>query len=597
MSRRAARTVQLLLAVCLTAVAAGCAGAPPEAAAVVTRQLGARSGPLLEGVAQVPSGLISNNGGGILAPGTSRLRLLALEDEAPLADALVYLTNPKDEFYRLNGKMVSTTTDQKGAYKLVNGVPAGQPVIVNAILKGNRRIVGFTVPKDGDQQVDLSVASTYVTEYLRARAEREGKSMADFDLARLPGLVAATRQAIASGALAVPDLSISHIPEMNRAYALAVGRNVARLGDAWAQLLARRVLAVETLAGTGEAGFSGDGRAALEAALYRPRQVVVDAEGSFYIADEGNHRIRKVDGDTGTITTIAGTGEAGFSGDGGPAARAQLKAPRTIALDAERNLYIGDEGNARVRKVDGTTGLITTVVGAPAPDGAGGWVGGHDGDGGFATEARIYTVRGLAIDAMGNVYMADSQNEGSTFHTIRKLDVRTGLISTIAGEPLAPGGFAGDGGPATSARLNYPNQLAFDGTGRLLIADTDNHCLRRIDFTNGLISTIAGIGGQPGDEADGKPATETRLTSPYGVAVAPDGVIYFSERGAGRVRAILPDGKIRTIAGGGSDTADGESLMVQLTQPHDLFVERDGNVLVADTRGSRVRRIITKFGL
>lgn len=561
----------------------------------VTQAVNQGRGPQIDGLAVLPARLLSNNGGGILSPGTSRYGLLSLADEVPLPEALIYLTDAKDEFYRLNGQMISTRTNKKGEYSLRGGIPKGVPVIVNAILNGNRRVVGFTVPDDGRQQVDLSLASNYVTEFLRVKAERDGKSMADYDMAKLPELVKVTRAALDQDALAVPDLEVGHIAAMNRTYALAVGQNTAGLGDAWQTMLGKRVLALVTVAGNGDAGSGGDGQAATQANLYRPRQVVADGQGNLFIADEGNHKIRRVDALTGVITTVAGTGEGGFSGDDGPATSAKLRDPRCIAMDTDGNLYIGDEGNARVRRVDAVTNVITTVVGDPDPDGAGGFTGGHDGDDGPAVDAKIFMARSLAFDPMGHLYIADSQNTPS-FNTIRKVD-KDGVITTVAGLPGEPGGFSGDGGPAAGARLNYPNQIAFDSAGRLLIADTGNHCIRRVDLTTGIISTVAGIGGQSGSDPDGKLATETRLDAPYGVAAAADGRIFVSERGTGRIRMIGLDGKVATIAGGGTDSADGEATLVQLTQPHDLFVEKDGNLLVADTRGSRVRRILTKFGL
>jgi sugar lactone lactonase YvrE len=598
---------RLLLGLCAATTLVACASTQPR---LTTPALTA--GPILEGAARLPagiianngggiianngSGIIANNGGGIIAGNSGRYALAAVADDQPLADALIYLSDPKDNFYRDGGRMVSTTTNKQGAYRLMYGVPKGLPVIVSAILNGNRRIVGFTVPAEGTQRVDLSVPSTYVTEFLRDAAQRAGRGMDTYDLQQLPGLTDATAQAIAGDRLAVPDLEIGHIADLDRAYAIAVGANEQGLGDRWAQLLGRRVLAGVTVAGTGDAGSGGDGTAAASAELYRPRQVVADAKGNLYIADEGNNRIRKVDAQTGTISTVAGTGRSGFSGDGGPAVRAQLADPRTVAVDAAGNLYIGDQANARIRKVDAATGLISTIVGAPTADGAGGWVGGHSGDGGPAAQAKLFAPRSIVVDASGNLYITDAEHE-TTFHTIRRVDAKTGIITTIAGTPNAEGAFAGDGGPATQARLNYPNQLALDAKGGLLIADTNNHCIRRVDLATGVIATVAGIGGQEGSDPDGQSATQTHLSSPYGVAVTPDGRIYFSERTSGRVRAILSDGTLRTVAGGGTDVRDGEATMLRLVQPHDLCVESDGNLLVADTRGSRIRRIVTKFGL
>ena len=288
---------------------------------------------------------------------------------------------------------------------------------------------------------------------------------------------------------------------------------------------------ITTIAGTGELGFSGDGGPAVEADLYNPASVAVDSAGNVYISDTDNQRIRKVDS-TGTITTIAGTGEVGFSGDGGPAVEAELRNPYGVAVDSAGNVYIADAGNQRIRKVD-STGTITTIAGTGEV--------GFSGDGGAAVEAELYNPEGVAVDSAGNVYIGDAGNQ-----RIRKVD-STGTITTIAG--TGEYGFSGDGGPAAAARLAFPHSVAVDGAGNLYIADTGNRRIRKVDST-GTITTIAGT-GEVGFSGDGGPAVEAELRNPYGVAVDSAGNVYIADTRNQRIRKVDSTGTITTIAGTG----------------------------------------------
>jgi sugar lactone lactonase YvrE len=193
--------------------------------------------------------------------------------------------------------------------------------------------------------------------------------------------------------------------------------------------------------------------------------VAVDAAGNLLIADYGNRRIRRVDGTTGIITTVAGNGNGGFSGDGGAATSASMYNPGGVAVDAAGNLLIADTDSHRIRRVDGTTGIITTV--------AGNGTSGFSGDGGAATSASLYNPVGVAVDAAGNLLIADYWN-----HRIRRVDGPTGIITTVAGS-VNPG-FSGDGGPATSASLFWPGGVAVDAAGNLLIADTGTSRIRQV---------------------------------------------------------------------------------------------------------------------
>ena len=274
-----------------------------------------------------------------------------------------------------------------------------------------------------------------------------------------------------------------------------------------------------------------DGGPAVEAELYNPAGVAVDGAGNLYIADASNNGIRKVDS-TGTITTIAGTGELGFSGDGGPAVEAELYDPAGVAVDSAGNLYIADSGNQRIRKVD-LTGTITTIAGTGEF--------GFSGDGGPAVEAELHSPRGVAVDSAGNLYIADSRNR-----RIRKVD-STGTITTIAG--TGEFGFSGDGGPAVEAELRSPRGVAVDSAGNVYIADSGNRRIRKVDST-GTITTIAGT-GEFGFSGDGGPAVEAELRSPYGVAVDSAGNVYIADVIDQRIRKVDSTGTITTIAGTG----------------------------------------------
>ena len=276
---------------------------------------------------------------------------------------------------------------------------------------------------------------------------------------------------------------------------------------------------ISSFAGTGEPGFSGDGGPASAARLDFPTGVAVDGEGNVYIADSGNRRIRRVDL-AGTISSFAGTGEPGFSGDGGPASAARLGNPWNVAVDGEGNVYIADSGNRRIRRVD-LAGTISSFAGTGEP--------GFSGDGGPASAARLGNPWNVAVDGEGNVYIADSGNR-----RIRRVDL-AGTISSFAG--IGEPGFSGDGGPASAARLGYPEGIAVDGAGNVYIADSSNRRIRRVDLA-GTISSFAGT-GEPGFSGDGGPASAARLNFPTGIAVDGAGNVYIADRPDHRVRKLM----------------------------------------------------------
>jgi hypothetical protein len=251
--------------------------------------------------------------------------------------------------------------------------------------------------------------------------------------------------------------------------------------------------------------------------------VALDSSGNLFIGDGMNQRIREVVKATGNIITVAGTGTYGFSGDGGPATSAQVFDPFGVTLDASGNLFFTDYGNERIREVVKATGNIITIAGNGTQ--------GYGGDGGPATAAMLSGPFGLAVDANGNVFFGDAYN-----HRIREVVKATGNIITVAGTGTS--GFSGDGGPATSAMLSYPEWMTLDNTGNLIIADDNNSRIREVSQATGIITTIAGTGVN-GYGGDGGPATSAQLQFPKGVAVDASGNIYIGDQNNNRIREIL----------------------------------------------------------
>jgi len=343
------------------------------------------------------------------------------------------------------------------------------------------------------------------------------------------------------------------------------GRGLAAPGD------------ITTVAGNGTAGFSGDGGAATATQLNYPTGVAVDDVGNIFIAEYSNNRIRKVDV-AGTITTVAGDGSEGFSGDGGAAIAAQLRFPSGVAVDGVGNLLIAEWGNSRIRKVD-AAGIITTVAGN-------GWST-FFGDGGPATAARVIPY-GVAVDGVGNLLIADKQN-----NRIRKVDTG-GTITTVVGNGLK--GSGGDGGPATAAQLCYPAGVAVDGAGNLLIADEGNSRIRKVDAA-GIITTVAGYGiceSGSGFTGDGGPATAAQLFFPTGVVVDGADNIFIADHHNHRVRKVDTAAIITTVAGSGTPGFSGDggaATAAQLIYPSGVAVDGAGNLLIADSLNNRIRKV------
>jgi uncharacterized protein (TIGR03437 family) len=333
---------------------------------------------------------------------------------------------------------------------------------------------------------------------------------------------------------------------------------------------------ISTVAGNGFVPYSGEGGAATSAAL-AANAVAVDSAGNLYIGDSLSSRVLKVNSG-GTITSLAGNGALSYGGDGGPATKAAFFYPYGVAADGQGNIYIADTNNHRVRRVD-SGGTITTVAGNGNP--------GFSGDGGQATAASLFSPMAVAVDAGGNLYIADSGN-----FRIRKVSA-AGIITTVAGSLLPI--FSGDGGPATSAGLFSPGGVAVDTSGNLYIADIGNNRIRKVN-TAGTISTVAG-NGTKGYSGDGGAATsaELSMTSAHiGLAVDATGSLYIADSGNHRVRKVDPTGIITTVAGDGVGGFSGDgspAVNAGLNNPTDVACDSAGNLYIADTSNNRVRKV------
>jgi len=338
---------------------------------------------------------------------------------------------------------------------------------------------------------------------------------------------------------------------------------------------------ITTAAGNGQATYSGDNGPATKAGLASPMGAAFDNAGNMYIADSGSSRIRKVD-TNGTITTIAGKGYFAYSGDNGPAVQAGLGSPSGVAVDNAGNIYIADAGNNRIRKVD-AGGIITTIAGS------GNWGSNvFSGDNGPAVQAGLNYPTGVAIDSVGNIYIADAGNS-----RIRKVDP-SGIITTYAGTGQQYQSASGDGGPATQAMIYQPHGVAVDSAGNIYIADTFNYRIRKVD-TSGIITTIAG-NGQWTYSGDNGPATEASFSWPYGVAVDRIGNVFLTDYYNSRIRMVDTGGIITTVAGNGNWGSNGFrgdgglATHASLGMPMGVATDANGGIYIADTHNYRIRK-------
>ena len=407
---------------------------------------------------------------------------------------------------------------------------------------------------------------------------------------------------------------------------------------------------ISTIAGTGTAAYSGDGAAATAAELSAPQSVTLDGAGDIFIADAGNNVIREITVSSGNISTVAGDGSPAYSGDGGPATAAQLTTPYHVAFSGT-NMIISDYGNSVMRVVAGSTGNITTIAGigttgfsgdnGPAPTaelynpysaavGANGNVyisdynnycirkitlssgnittdiglggtSGFAGDIGYATQAQFYNPYGVAFDAANNIYIADAYN-----NRVRKINASTGIIACIAGTGTP--GYGGDGDSATLADLDEPYAVAVDANGNVFIADYNNHCIRKISgvasgtIVAGTITTIAGTGVM-GDSGNGGPAVLAELNGPTGLALDGNGNLYIADSGNNRIKKIfaaasgtIQAGTIVVVAGNGNagytlGTGGGIATTAELNGPTGVAVDASGNIYIADNQNHCIRKV------
>ena len=340
---------------------------------------------------------------------------------------------------------------------------------------------------------------------------------------------------------------------------------------------------IRTLAGTGMPVFLGDGAPGTAANLRSPSGVAMDRSGNMVIADGANHRIRRVEGASGIITTVGGTGIGGFSGDNGLATEAMLNFPQGVALDAAGNIFIADNLNHRVRKID-VSGIVTTVAGTGQQ--------GFSGDGGPATAASLAFPSDVAVDDRGFLFIADT-----TSHRIRRVEFASGTIMTVAGNGRP--GFSGDGGPATAASLNSPRAVRLDAEGNLFVADSGNDRIRRVDTRTGIVTTVAGS-GERGFGGDGGAAVAAALNFPLGVAVNSAGEVFVSDSFNNRVRRVSPiSGLIQTVAGTGLEGFSGDggrAADAMIHVPAAAVVDASGNLIFVDNANDRVRAIRSPGG-
>jgi streptogramin lyase len=333
---------------------------------------------------------------------------------------------------------------------------------------------------------------------------------------------------------------------------------------------------VSTFAGTGVSGFTGDGGPATSAQINDPYGIVRGPDGALWFCEHNGHRIRRIAPD-GTITTVVGTGARGYAGDGGPALAATLDLPHEIRFDRAGHLFIADMGNNAVRRVDLKTGIITTVAGGPSRRG-------YEGDGGVATAASLRGPHSIQFDASGKLYICDVGN-----HVIRVVDPATGIITTFAG--TGKPGPTPEGSPITGTPLNNPRSLDVDRDGNLWLVTREGNQVLKFDVKAGVIRHVAGTGAS-GFTGNGGPAKLATLSGPKGIALDSAGNAWLADTESHSVRMFnAATGNLELIVGTGTkgDGPDGDPLKCALNRVHGVFVDADGSVFIGDSEAHRVR--------
>ena len=275
-----------------------------------------------------------------------------------------------------------------------------------------------------------------------------------------------------------------------------------------------------SFAGTGESGHTGDGGPATEAKIDEIYAIQVDDNGDVYILQRFNPAIRRIDIATDVISTVAGDTTVGYGGDGGPAIQAQMREPNDCILDGNGGLLIADIQDQRIRRLDIASGMISTFAGTGEKE--------HTGNGGLAIDAGIFGARAVCVDGKGNTYVCEREG-----NTLRRID-SDGIVTRVAGTGAT--GYSGDGGPAIDCEFNGPKAIRCDGDGNVLIVDTENHAIRKYDASSGIITTVAG--GHEGPDGDGGPAVGAGLARPHGVVVDGDGAMYIADSENHRIRVV-----------------------------------------------------------
>lgn len=371
---------------------------------------------------------------------------------------------------------------------------------------------------------------------------------------------------------------------------------------------------VTVVAGIGEpGGIRGDGGPAVAASLAEPSGIAVDSVGDIFVADRTFCRIREISAQTGIITTIAGTDNCFYSGEGGPATSADLNDPSGVALDKFGNIFIADTGNCLIREISAATGFISSMAGTPPDLFNGAFQCGYSGDGGLATSAKLRFPNGLAVDGTGNILVADTNN-----CAVRKISASTGDISTVAGNVTLGCGYSGDGSTATSAQLNLPYGVAVESSGDILIADFDNAVIRKVSASSGDIATFAGVSvpnpyqsgqlvGFTGYSGDSFLATDGELgflnTTPYGATLVTDrsGNIFITDTENSAIREVsAATGIMTTVAGIGVPGYSGDggpATSAMLFLPRNVAVDDSGNIYIMDSGNCLIRKVTASTGI